>query len=233
MCGIAGIVDLHGRHGRPSRDRAARARWPARCAIAGPTSSASTATRAPASRMRGSRSSISSTGQQPLGNEDGTLWVVFNGEIFNYVELRAELEALGHRFRTQSDTEVIVHAYEAWGDGAFRALQRPVGDRAVGRARRSVCSWRATAVGVRPLYVCEHAGVLYFASEVKAIFAADPSIPRELRSRRSRADVHVLDGGPAADASSRGVGEISARLTCAPTKRGRADAPTGQPRIPS
>src|SRR5512142_3165123 len=60
------------------------------------------------------------TGQQPLCNEDGTLWVVFNGEIFNYVELREELLALGHRFRTRSDTEVIVHAWEAWGRDSFR-----------------------------------------------------------------------------------------------------------------
>src|SRR5262249_7933339 len=59
------------------------------------------------------------TGQQPLCNEDETLWVAFNGEIFNYVELRKELLTLGHRFRTQSDTEVIVHAFEAWGDQAF------------------------------------------------------------------------------------------------------------------
>jgi asparagine synthase (glutamine-hydrolysing) len=60
-----------------------------------------------------------STGQQPLANEDNTLWISFNGEIFNYVELREELVALGHIFRTKSDTEVIVHAYEAWGDDAF------------------------------------------------------------------------------------------------------------------
>src|SRR5512146_711615 len=59
------------------------------------------------------------TGQQPLCNEDGTRWVVFNGEIFNYLELREELAARGHRFRTRSDTEVIVHAWEEWGARAF------------------------------------------------------------------------------------------------------------------
>ena len=63
-----------------------------------------------------------STGQQPLANEDETLWIVFNGEIFNYIELRAELVRLGHRFRTKSDTEVIVHAYEAWGEDAFARM---------------------------------------------------------------------------------------------------------------
>src|SRR5689334_21551062 len=56
-----------------------------------------------------------STGQQPISNEDGTLWIVFNGEIINYVELRPELEARGHRFATTSDTEVLLHAYEEWG----------------------------------------------------------------------------------------------------------------------
>jgi asparagine synthase (glutamine-hydrolysing) len=119
------------------------------------------------------------TGQQPLSNEEGTLWVVFNGEIFNYVELREELRRLGHRFRTRSDTEVIVHAYEAWGP---RAFERFNGQWAVGlwdsRDRSLVLA--RDPFGVRPLYVCEHGGRLYFASEVKAIFAADRTVPREL-----------------------------------------------------
>src|SRR5688500_12605180 len=116
-----------------------------------------------------------STGQQPLAKEDATLWVAFHGEIFNSVELRAELEALGHRFRTRSDTEVIVHAYEAWGPAAFRRFNgqwaialwdEPTGTLVLAR----------DPFGVRPLYLCEHDGVLYFASEVKAIFAASAAI---------------------------------------------------------
>src|ERR1051325_10626174 len=62
-----------------------------------------------------------SSGQQPISNEDGSLWIVFNGEIFNYVELRPELEALGHRFTTESDTEVLLHMYEEYGP---RCLER-------------------------------------------------------------------------------------------------------------
>jgi asparagine synthase (glutamine-hydrolysing) len=117
------------------------------------------------------------TGQQPLANEDRMLWVVFNGEIFNYVELREELLALGHQFRTRSDTEVIVHAYEAWGADAFARFN----------GQFAICLWdrrNRTAVfardrlGVRPLYLCQHEGRLFFASEVKAIFAADPGVPR-------------------------------------------------------
>src|SRR5262245_22544599 len=61
------------------------------------------------------------TGDQPLANEDGSIWIVFNGEIYNFADLRVDLEARGHRFRTHSDTEVIVHAYEEWGD---RAVER-------------------------------------------------------------------------------------------------------------
>ena len=119
------------------------------------------------------------SGQQPLANERGTLWVTFNGEIFNYIELRDELIAHGHQFRTRSDTEVIVHAYEQWGADAFRRFN---GQWAVGlwdTERRELILAR-DPFGVRPLYVTEFAGRLSFASEVKALFAADPALPRRL-----------------------------------------------------
>ena len=118
------------------------------------------------------------TGQQPLANEDETLWITFNGEIFNYVELRAELVALGHRFRTASDTEVIVHAYEAWGDAC---VQRFNGQFAFGiwdtRARRLFLA--RDRLGVRPLYYTIVGDRLLFASEVKAIFT-DPGVARDI-----------------------------------------------------
>jgi asparagine synthase (glutamine-hydrolysing) len=119
------------------------------------------------------------TGQQPLTNERGTLWITFNGEIFNYLELREELLQRGHRFQTKSDTEVIVHAYEEWGTDAFRRFN---GQWAVGlwdSERRELVLAR-DPFGVRPLYLAESAGRLYFASEVKAIFAGAPDFPRRI-----------------------------------------------------
>jgi len=117
------------------------------------------------------------TGQQPLANEDESLWIVFNGEIFNYVELRRELESAGHRFRTRSDTEVIVHAWEEWGEAALPRFNGQwafaIWDR---RSHRLVLS--RDRFGIRPLYCAEHAGRLWFASEVKAIFAGAPEMPR-------------------------------------------------------
>lgn len=121
------------------------------------------------------------SGQQPLANEDETLWIVFNGEIFNYLELRKELENLGHRFRTRSDTEVIVHAYEAWGARCFARFNGQwalaIRDNA---SQRLILS--RDRMGVRPLFVREHRGTVWFASEVKAIFA-DPSVSREIDVR--------------------------------------------------
>jgi asparagine synthase (glutamine-hydrolysing) len=121
------------------------------------------------------------SGQQPLTNEDNTLWIIFNGEIFNYIELAKELEELGHRFRTRSDTEVIIHAYEAWGDECFSRFN---GDWALAlwdsRARRLVLS--RDRIGVRPLYLHRQGNKIWFASEVKALFA-DPRVPAAIDPR--------------------------------------------------
>jgi asparagine synthase (glutamine-hydrolysing) len=117
------------------------------------------------------------TGQQPLSDESGMLWVVFNGEIYNYIELRAYLSARGHRFRTKSDTEVIVHAYREWGEGAFERFDGQFAIALWDAAEQTLVLAR-DRLGICPLHLCEHGGRLWFASEVKAIFAADPSIPR-------------------------------------------------------
>jgi len=117
-----------------------------------------------------------SHGAQPLCNEDGTVWVTFNGEIFNYVELRDELRRCGHAFRTASDTEVIVHAWEEWGTGCFSRFNGQwalaLWDR---REQRLVLS--RDRLGVRPLFFVRRSTGLLFASEVKSIFA-DRSVPR-------------------------------------------------------
>lgn len=117
-------------------------------------------------------------GAQPMCNEDETLWVTFNGEIFNYVELRDELRGRGHTFRTASDTEVIVHAWEEWGEGCFGRFNGQwalaLWDR---REQRLVLS--RDRLGVRPLFYTRTPGGLMFASEVKALFA-DPSVERAL-----------------------------------------------------
>ena len=120
-----------------------------------------------------------SGGAQPMANEDETLWVVFNGEIFNHVELRQELSALGHHFRTRSDTEVIVHAWESWGENAFSRFNGQWAIVLYDETKNEVILAR-DRVGVRPLHLAMHAGKLLVASEAKALFAADPSLPREI-----------------------------------------------------
>jgi asparagine synthase (glutamine-hydrolysing) len=118
------------------------------------------------------------SGQQPLANEDHSLWIVFNGEIFNYVELRKELEDRGHAFRTRSDTEVIVHAYEEWGDACFARFNGQW-SLALWDSRRRTLTFSRDRIGICPLFYREADGKVWFASEVKAIFA-DPSVPRAM-----------------------------------------------------
>ncbi len=118
------------------------------------------------------------TGHQPLSNEDGRIWVVFNGEIYNFRELRKELEDRGHQFRTQSDTEVIVHAYEEYKENCFRYFN---GMFAVGiwdeNGNRLVLA--RDRFGKKPLYYSSMNGTFLFASELKAIMAY-PIFPRKV-----------------------------------------------------
>ena len=110
-------------------------------------------------------------GRQPIHNEGKTIWVVFNGEIYNYRELRAELEALGHRFYTSSDTESIVHAYEEWGEDAFRRLRGMFGIALWDGPGRALLLARDRA-GQKPVHYTERGGRLYFGSEIKSLLAA-------------------------------------------------------------
>jgi asparagine synthase (glutamine-hydrolysing) len=119
-----------------------------------------------------------STGHQPIHNEEATVWVVFNGEIYNYRELRRELEALGHRFYTSSDTETIVHAYETWGEAAFGRLRGMFGIALWDRGTRTLLLARDRA-GIKPLHYAERGGRLFFGSELKSLIAAG-AVDREI-----------------------------------------------------
>jgi len=108
------------------------------------------------------------TGSQPIHNEDRSIWVVFNGEIFNYVELRQTLEAQGHRFYTQSDTEVLVHLYEHYGTDFVHQLNGQFSIALWDQKQRQLVLCR-DRVGILPLFYAEQNGRLSFASEIKAL----------------------------------------------------------------
>jgi len=120
-------------------------------------------------------------GDQPISNEDGTVTVVQNGEIYNYRELRGELEARGHRFRTSSDTEVLVHLYEEHGDGFVERL-RGMFAIALWDARSHRLLLARDRFGIKPLFIRQVDGTLSFASELKAMLA-QPGFSREIDPR--------------------------------------------------
>ncbi len=109
-------------------------------------------------------------GQQPIGNEDGSLWIVFNGEIFNYLELRPHLTAKGHRFQTDCDTEVILHLYEEYGADCLNYLNGQFAIAIWDNRKRRLFLAR-DRVGIRPLFYTVQNGQLIFGSEIKAILA--------------------------------------------------------------
>lgn len=119
-----------------------------------------------------------SNGKQPLCNEDGSIWVVLNGELYGYAAIAAELTERGHRFRTRSDTEVIVHLYEEYGEDFVSHLR---GEYAIALLdeRQEVLYLVRDRFGIKPLFYSEPPDSLVFASEIKAIFQ-HPEVPRRL-----------------------------------------------------
>jgi asparagine synthase (glutamine-hydrolysing) len=118
------------------------------------------------------------TGHQPLSNEDETVWVIFNGEIYNFKELREELEGRDHRFRTRSDTEVIAHAYEEYGERCFQRFNGMFAIAIWDELRKRLVLAR-DRLGKKPLYYSLINETFIFASELKAIMAY-PFFPREV-----------------------------------------------------
>jgi asparagine synthase (glutamine-hydrolysing) len=121
-------------------------------------------------------------GRQPIHNEDSTVWVVFNGEIYNFPELRAGLEQRGHQFYTHSDTEVIVHLYEELGADCVEKL-RGMFAIALYDERRQTLLLARDRLGKKPLYYAQKDGRLYFGSEIKTILGVAPELASEINSR--------------------------------------------------
>src|SRR5437870_481182 len=111
-------------------------------------------------------------GHQPMSDQARSVWVVFNGEIYNFPELKRELESYGHTFCTQCDTEVIVHGYKQWGLDVFSHLNGMFG-LAIWDVRRKRLVIARDAFGIKPIYYKVKNGSLFFGSEIRAIQAAD------------------------------------------------------------
>jgi asparagine synthase (glutamine-hydrolysing) len=181
MCGIAGFAEQHQRGGWTGLDTVEEdtALLRAMCAAIrhrGPDDEGIRVMPGAALGMRRLSIIDLATGHQPMHNEDSTVWVVFNGEIYNYAELRATLVNRGHRFYTASDTETIVHAYEEWGEDAFRRLRGMFGI-ALWDSRDGSLLLARDRVGIKPLHFAAAGGRLYFGSEIKSILAANDVEP--------------------------------------------------------
>ena len=163
MCGICGVAG-----GDPARGRELVARMCASMVHRGPDDEGSVHNDGVALGMRRLSIIDLAGGHQPMANEDASVWVVQNGEIFNYRELRDELGAAGHRFATQSDTEVLVHGWEEWGEHLVERLNGQFALAVHDRARRSLFLAR-DRVGIKPLHYALDGDRLVFASELKAL----------------------------------------------------------------
>src|ERR1035438_5060722 len=121
-----------------------------------------------------------SGGHQPMSNEDGTVWIVFNGEIYNFASLHDDLVSRGHRFRTRSDTETIVHAWEEYGEGCLEKL-RGMFAFAIWDERQQVLFAARDRLGIKPFYYYQDHRLFAFASEIKSLLEV-PEIPVEIET---------------------------------------------------
>src|SRR5262245_53790534 len=180
MCGIAGIIDGQGR----GVDRSSLERMCSRLAHRGHDAESFFVNHDAGLAQRRLSIIDLASGKQPMANEDGSIWVTFNGEIYNFQELRERLEGLGHRFATHSDTEVIVHAYEQYGIDCVRHFRGMFAFGVWDIPRRRLFLAR-DRVGKKPLFYALTAGKLLFASELQAL-VHHPDVTR-------RPDLTALD----------------------------------------
>lgn len=203
MCGICGVVDLTA--GRPvdvgvlrRMNRALRHR--------GPDEEGYHEAPHVALAMCRLRVIDPAGGSQPMSNEDGSVWLVYNGEVYNFRELRSELESRGHRFRTRSDTEVVVHAYEAFGVDCVRKF-RGMFAFALWDGRQQRLLLARDRLGIKPLYYWQRGDRLAFASELKSLLKL-PDFPREVDPEA--VDLYLTYGYvPAPWAPFRGVRKLA------------------------
>jgi asparagine synthase (glutamine-hydrolysing) len=168
MCGIAGFVSIEGLdHDAPARARRMRDVIVHR----GPDEAGLHCDDWAALAHRRLSIVDLSTGQQPLANEQDDIWVVFNGEIYNHAQVRRDLEARGHQYRTKSDTETIVHAYEQWGDECVQRFRGMFAFALWDAPKRRLLLVR-DRLGVKPLYWTRAGDTLLFGSEIKALLAS-------------------------------------------------------------
>jgi asparagine synthase (glutamine-hydrolysing) len=187
MCGIAGIVAVD-RLGHDAPSRAVRMRDV--IAHRGPDEAGLHCDAHAALAHRRLSIVDLSTGQQPLSNEDGSVWVVFNGEIYNHADVRHELEAHGHVYRTRSDTETIVHAYEQWGEDCVHRFRGMFAFAIWDAPKRRLLLVR-DRLGIKPLYWSRTGDALLFGSEIKAILASDLIEPAVNSARLPEHAVHL------------------------------------------
>lgn len=176
MCGIAGIVTFNG---EPASERTALAMAEG-IRHRGPDRRSTCVSPSGRCALGHARLSIIAleTGDQPMPNEDGSVQVIFNGEAYNFPELRRELEAAGHRLRTRSDTEVIVHGYKEWGDALAERLDGMFAFAVWDEGRRRLLPARDRPRN-EPIFLYRDVARLVFGSEIKALLA-DPAVDRAL-----------------------------------------------------